>query len=141
MAIQFILYLQGGSFMKGYINNIEMLALGNNYFRQVLFTSQHVQVVVMCLKPGEDIGEEVHEIVDQFLRIESGEGKVIIDGEERAIKDGDAIVVPAGAKHNLINASADKVLQLYTVYAPPHHKEGTVHKTKQDAENDKKDHI
>ncbi len=127
--------------MKGFIQNIEKVTLANTYFRQVLHTSQHVQVVVMCLQPKEDIGEEVHEIVDQFLRIESGEGKVIIDGEEHVVRDGDAIVVPAGAKHNLINSSADKVLQLYTVYAPPHHKDGTIHKTKQDAERDIADHL
>lgn len=127
--------------MKGFIQNIEKVTLANTYFRQVLHTSQHVQVVVMCLQPSEDIGEETHEIVDQFLRIESGEGKVIIDGEVHAVHDGDAIVVPAGAKHNLINTSADNVLQLYTVYAPPHHKDGTIHKTKQDAERDTADHL
>ena len=127
--------------MKGFIRDIEKATLANKYFRKVLHTSQHVQVVVMCLKSGEDIGEEVHEIVDQFLRIESGQGKVIIDGIEQVVKDGDAIVVPAKAKHNLTNTSSDKVLQLYTVYAPPHHKDGTIHKTKQDAENDKSDHI
>ena len=127
--------------MKGFIQNIEQATLANTYFRQVLFTSQHAQVVVMCLQPGEDIGEEIHEIVDQFLRIESGEGKVIIDGEEKTVRDGDAIVVPAGSKHNLINTSTDKVLQLYTVYAPPHHKDKTVHKTKRDAENDAADHL
>lgn len=127
--------------MKGYITNIEKATLANKYFRQVLYTSQHVQVVVMCLQPREDIGVEVHEIVDQFLRVESGEGKVIIDGVEQAVKDGDAIVVPAGAKHNLINTSVDKALQLYTVYAPPHHKDGTIHKTKHDAEIDATDHL
>lgn len=127
--------------MKGFIQDIEKATLGNTYFRQVLFTSQHMQVVVMCLQPNEDIGEEIHEIVDQFLRIESGEGKVIIDGIEQVVKDGDAIVVPALAKHNLVNTSSDKVLQLYTIYTPPHHKDGTIHKAKKDAEIDVTDHI
>lgn len=127
--------------MTGYVENIEELTLKNTYFRQVLYTGQHAQVVVMSLKPGEDIGEEVHEIVDQFLRIEKGEGKVIINGKEKRVKDGDAIVVPAGAKHNLINTSSENSLKLYTVYSPPHHKDGTIHKTKSAAEADSTDHI
>ena len=127
--------------MKGFLDNIEKKTLANTYFRQVLHTGQHAQLVIMCLQPNEDIGEEVHEIVDQFLRIEEGEGKVIMDGEERSIKNGDAIVVPAGTKHNLINTSSDKELKLYTVYSPAHHKDGTVHKTKADAEKDTEDHI
>jgi mannose-6-phosphate isomerase-like protein (cupin superfamily) len=127
--------------MKGFIQDIEKATRDNTYFRQVLYTSQHVQVVVMCLQPSEDVGAEVHEIVDQFIRIESGEGKVIIDGVEQVVKDGDAIVIPAGAQHNLINTSSDKVLQLYTVYAPPHHKDGTIHKSKHDAEADHEDHL
>ncbi len=127
--------------MKGFLDNIEEKTLANAYFRQVLYTGQHAQLVIMCLQPNEDIGEEVHEIVDQFLRIEEGEGKVVLDGEERSIKNGDAIVVPAGTKHNLINTSSDKELKLYTVYSPAHHKDGTVHKTKADAEKDTEDHI
>ncbi len=127
--------------MTGYVDNIEKVTLANTFFRQVLYTSQHVQLVVMCLQPGEEIGFEVHEIVDQFLRVEAGQGKVIIDGEEREIIAGDAIIVPARARHNVINASADKVLQLYTVYSPPHHKDGTIHKTKHDAEVDTSDHL
>lgn len=127
--------------MKSFIQDIEKATLDNKYFRQVLHTSQHVQVVVMCLQPGEDIGEETHEIVDQFLRIESGEGKVVIEGVERAVKEGDAIVVPAEARHNLINTSTGKVLQLYTVYAPPHHRDATIHKTKQDAKSDTTDYL
>ncbi len=127
--------------MTGYIGNIEELTLANTYFRQVLYTGQHAQLVVMCLQASEDIGEEVHEIVDQFLRIEEGEGKVVMNGEERLLKDGDAIIVPAGTKHNVINTSPANHLKLYTVYSPPHHKDGTVHKTKNEAEIDTEDHI
>lgn len=127
--------------MTGYLQNIEEVTLKNNYFRQVLFTGQHVQLVVMSLKPNEEIGMEIHEIVDQFLRIEAGEGKVIMNGEEHTIKDGDAFVVPAGTEHNVINTSAENPLKLYTVYSPPHHKDETVHKTKQEAEADEEDHL
>jgi len=127
--------------MKGYLNNIEKLTLENNNFRQVLYTGQHAQLVVMSLEPNEEIGIEVHEIVDQFLRVEKGVGKIIINSIEKTVKDGDAIVVPARAKHNLINTSSSKRLKLYTVYSPPHHKDGTIHKTKQDAEEDTADHL
>lgn len=127
--------------MNGYIGNIEKLTLSNPYFRQVLYTSQHNQLVVMCLQPDEDIGMEVHEIVDQFLRIEKGEGKVILNDEEHAIKEGDAIIVPAGTKHNVVNTSSEHKLKLYTVYSPPHHKDNVVHKTKKDAEADSSDHL
>ncbi len=127
--------------MIGYVDNIEELTLKNEYFRKVLFTGQHEQLVLMSLLPNEDIGEEVHAIVDQFLRVEKGEGKVIINGEEHVVSDGVSIVVPAGAKHNLINTSSDNPLKLYTVYAPPHHKDGTIHKTKEEAENDTTDFI
>lgn len=127
--------------MTDFIGNIEEKTLKNSYFREVLYTGQHAQLVVMSLKPNEDIGEEVHAIVDQFLRIEKGTGTVVINGTEHSVKDGDAIVVPAGAKHNLINSSSDKELKLYTVYSPPHHKDKTVHKTKADALADKEDHL
>lgn len=127
--------------MKGFLANIEEKTLANTYFRQVLYTGQHAQLVVMCLQPKEEIGTEVHAIVDQFLRIEEGTGKVVINGEERAIGDGDAIIVPAGIEHNVINTSPDKQLKLYTVYSPAHHKDGTIHKTKEDALADEKDHI
>ncbi|MDO8497341.1 MAG: cupin domain-containing protein [bacterium] len=127
--------------MTGYIGNIEKLTLANTYFRQVLYTGQHNQLVLMCLQPNEEIGVEVHEIVDQFLRIEEGEGKVIMNGEEHLVKDGDAIIVPAGAKHNVINTSSEKQLKLYTVYSPPHHKDDTIHKTKAEAEADTTDHL
>jgi mannose-6-phosphate isomerase-like protein (cupin superfamily) len=127
--------------MKGYIGNIEERSIKNTNFREVLFTGQHEQLVLMSLLPNEDIGEEIHEIVDQFLRVESGEGKIIINGEEEIVSDGFSVVVPAGAKHNLINTSSEKPLKLYTVYAPPHHKDGVIHKTKAEAELDHEDHI
>mgnify|MGYP001616974639 CR=1 FL=1 len=127
--------------MVGFLVNIEEKTRANSLFRQVLYTGQHEQVVVMSILPNEDIGEEVHEIVDQFLRIEEGEGKVIMNGEEHVIKDGDAFVVPAGTKHNVINTSSEKELKLYTIYSPPHHKDKTVHKTKADAVADKEDHL
>ncbi len=127
--------------MQNYLTNIEEKTVSNSFFRQVLFTSQHVQVVVMSLMPNEDIGEEVHEIVDQFLRIEQGEGKVVMDDVEHNIKAGDAIVVPAGARHNIINTSTENPLKLYTVYAPPHHKDGTIHETKKEAQADTADHL
>jgi len=127
--------------MIGFLQNIEQLTAANEHFREVLYTGQHLQLVVMSLKPGESIGKEVHEIVDQFLRVESGEGTVIMNGEEHAIKAGDAFVVPAEVTHNVVNTSSDKPLKLYTVYAPPHHKDGTIHATKAAAEADKEDHL
>ena len=119
--------------MAGYKANIEELTLKNTYFRQVLFTGRHCQLVLMSLKPGEEIGMEVHDNVDQFFRFEAGEGKVIIDGEEHLVKDGDCVIVPAGSQHNIINTSAQKGLQLYTIYSPANHPEGTIHKTKAEA--------
>ncbi len=127
--------------MIGYSGNIEKLTLANMYFRQVLYTGQHSQLVLMCLQPGEEIGLEVHTVTDQFFRFEQGEGKVIINGEEYTIKDGDAIIVPAGSQHNVINTSSEKQLKLYTIYSPPHHKDGIVHKTKVEAEADTEDHL
>lgn len=127
--------------MAGFLNNIERLTLENSNFRKVLFTGQHAQLVVMCLKPNEEIGQEVHQTTDQFLRVESGEGKAVVGGEEHLIKDGDAIIVPAGIEHNVINTSATSELKIYTVYAPSHHKDGTIHKTKEDAEADTSDHL
>jgi mannose-6-phosphate isomerase-like protein (cupin superfamily) len=119
---------------KGFVTNIEKDTLENENFRKVLYTSKYGQVVVMSLLPNEDIGMEVHEHVDQFFRIDSGEGKVIIDGEESVIEDGFAIVVPAGSQHNVINTSSEKPLKLYTIYMPPNHKDGIIHKTKAEAE-------
>lgn len=127
--------------MKGYIDNIEKISEENSFFRQVLYTSQHQQLVVMCLLPNEEIGMEVHEITDQFIRIEAGEGKAILNGEERLIKEGDAIIIPAGTQHNVVNTSANMKLRLYTIYSPPHHKDLTVHKTKAEAESDTEDHL
>jgi mannose-6-phosphate isomerase-like protein (cupin superfamily) len=119
--------------LKGYVGNIEEKTLNNTYFRQVLYTGKHAQLVVMSLKPGEDIGMEVHDTVDQFFRFEKGEGKVIIDGEESAVSDGSAVIVPAGSNHNIINTSQTEELKLYTVYSPPNHPDGTIHKTKEEA--------
>lgn len=120
--------------MIGYVGAIEELALGNTDFRQVLFTAQHAQFVVMCLRPGEDIGDEVHAGVDQFFRIERGEARFVFDGkEELLVGDGDAVVVPMGTHHNLINVSRTADLKLFTIYSPPNHPAGTVHKTKAEA--------
>lgn len=122
--------------MKGYIQNIEEKTLENNSFRHVLYTSKHSQLVLMSLKPLEEIGMEVHEENDQFFRFESGEGKVIIDGVEHRVTDGSAVVVPAGAQHNIVNTSADMALKLYTIYSPAHHKDGIVHMTREEAMGD-----
>jgi mannose-6-phosphate isomerase-like protein (cupin superfamily) len=116
--------------MRGYKDNIEKLTLEGSDFRRVLYTAKFHQLVLMSLKPGEDIGEEVHE-GDQFFRFEKGEGKAVVDGNEYTLVDGDTVIVPAGAKHNIINTSAEHELKLYTIYAPPHHKDGTVHATKE----------
>jgi len=121
--------------MNGYVGAIEELALRNSYFRQVLFTGEHAQLVVMCLQPGEEIGDEVHADVDQFFRIERGEARFVFEEkEERLAHDGDGIVVAAGTYHNVINTSRTAPLKLYTIYSPPNHPDGTVHKTKADAE-------
>lgn len=127
--------------MKGYTGNIEKLTLANNFFRQVLYTGQHSQLVLMCLQPNEEIGMEVHPVTDQFFRFESGEGKVIIDGEEHLVKDGDAVIVPAGSNHNVVNTSSTAQLKLYTIYSPAHHLDKVVHKTKAEAEADQTDHL
>jgi mannose-6-phosphate isomerase-like protein (cupin superfamily) len=120
--------------MIGYHANIEKLTLANNNFRQVLFTAPHSQLVLMSLKPGEEIGMEVHENVDQFFRFEKGSGKIILGGEETIISDGDVAIVPAGTQHNVINTSTSEELKLYTIYSPANHPDGTVHPTKADAE-------
>jgi mannose-6-phosphate isomerase-like protein (cupin superfamily) len=122
--------------MKGFKDNIEKLTLENNNFRRVLYTAKRSQLVLMCLKPNEEIGMEVHEGNDQFFRFEKGTGKVVIDGLERDVGDGDAVVVPAGSNHNVINTSASEPLKLYTIYSPAHHHDGVVHHTKEDAEKD-----
>lgn len=122
--------------MKGFNDNIEELTLENDNFRKVLYTASHSQLVLMSLKPNEDIGLEVHEDNDQFFRFESGRGRVIIDGNEYEVKDGSAIVVPAGAEHNVVNTSGGEALKLYTIYSPAHHKDGVVRATKAEAEAD-----
>ncbi len=121
--------------MTGYVGSIEKLTEKNNFFRQVLYTGKYTQLVVMCLQPGEEIGNEIHPTVDQFFRIESGSAKFVFNGsEEHIAKAGDAVVVPAGTFHNVINALKSKQLKLYTLYSPPNHPDGTVHKTKAEAE-------
>ena len=120
--------------MKGFHSNIEKSTLENSYFRKVLYTAKHCQLVLMSLLPKEEIGMEVHPDNDQFFRFEKGQGKCIIDGNEYEVTDGDAVVVPAGAKHNIINVSDKEDLKLYTIYSPAHHKDGTIHKTKAEAE-------
>jgi len=126
--------------MKGYVGNIEKITLKNNNFRKVIYTGQHLQLVVMSLKPGEDIGLESHGNLDQFFRVDEGTGKVIIGKTAKRIKDGDAIVVPAGAKHNVVNTSKTKSLKIYTIYAPPNHPKNTVHKTREEATEAEKHH-
>src|SRR5512136_687237 len=112
--------------MTGYVGHLEKDAVKNKYFRRVLFTGQHAQLVLMCLQPKEDIGNEVHPNVDQFFRIEEGKAKFVFNGkEEHEVGAGDAVVVPAGTYHNVINASATEPLHLYTIYSPPNHPDGT----------------
>lgn len=124
--------------MKGFVNNIEKLSVENNNFRKVIYTGKYSQLVLMSLLPGEDIGEEIHEDTDQFLRLEKGSGQVIIDGQTHEVEDDFAIVVPAGAKHNVINTGSES-MKLYTIYTPPHHLDGVVHETKAIAEADTTD--
>ena len=118
--------------MKGYITNIEKATVDNTDYRRVLYTAKHSQLVLMCLAQGEEIGEEVHTL-DQFIRVERGEGKAVLDGVEHAVSDGFAVVVPKGTRHNVINTSTTDSMKLYTLYAPPDHKDGLIHKTKADA--------
>ena len=120
--------------MAGFLTNIEKKSLENDYFREVLFTGPNSQLVVMSLKPGEDIGMETHGGVDQFIRVEAGEGKAILNGKEEKIQDGSAVVIPAGVEHNIVNSSGTKPLKLYTVYSPPEHPHGTVHKNNAEAQ-------
>lgn len=122
--------------MKGFVADIEDLAEDNSDFRRVLYTGKNLQLVVMALQPDEEIGEEVHNDRDQFFRIEKGKCEVWIDGKRSKIKDDDAVLVPAGARHNIIN-TGDKPLRLYTLYAPPQHRDGTVHATKAEADGAK----
>jgi mannose-6-phosphate isomerase-like protein (cupin superfamily) len=120
--------------MKGYVQDIEAIAIGNEDFRQVLYTASNCQLVVMALKPQEEIGAEVHKL-DQFFRVEEGHGEAVLDGVRTAIQAGSAVVVPAGARHNIINTGSES-LKLYTIYSPPNHRDGVVHHTRADAEAD-----
>lgn len=120
--------------MKGFKGNIEKETLENNNFRKVLYSGHHLQLVLMSLKAGEDIGEEIHKENDQFFRFESGHGKCVVDGNEYTVKSGDVLVIPAGAKHNIINLDPKTPLKMYTIYSPPHHKDGIVRATKEEAE-------
>lgn len=124
--------------MKGFHANIEQLTVNNDNFRKVLYTSVHMQLVLMSLLPGEEIGEEIHEGNDQFFRFEQGKGQCIIDGNKYEIADGDVIIIPSGAKHNVINTGSDS-LKMYTIYTPPHHKDGIVRATRKDAEENEED--
>jgi mannose-6-phosphate isomerase-like protein (cupin superfamily) len=126
--------------MSGYHTDIEKKSLENNYFREVLFTGPHSQLVVMALNPGEDIGQETHPETDQFIRVEAGTGKAFLGGQEYALADGSAIVIPAGIEHNVINTSSSEQLKLYTVYTPPEHPDGTIHKTKAEANVYEREH-
>lgn len=120
--------------MKGFVQDIEGLAIRNNEFRSVLYTAKNCQLVLMALKPQEEIGAEVHKL-DQFFRIEEGNGEAVLDGVTRSIQAGFAVLVPAGTRHNIINTGS-KPLKLYTLYAPPNHRDGVVHHTRADAEAD-----
>ena len=119
--------------MKGYSTNIEKETLKNNDFRRVLYTAEHSQLVLMSLPPSSEIGAETHSSNDQFFRFEAGTGKAVIDGNEYTVADGSAAIVPAGARHNIINTSDTEDLKLYTLYSPPHHEDGTIHATSEAA--------
>ena len=126
--------------MSGYHTDIEKKSLENHFFREVLFTGPHSQLVVMALNPGEEIGQETHPDTDQFIRVEAGSGKAILDGQEYPLADGSALVIPAGTEHNVVNTSATEPLKLYTVYTPPEHPDGTTHKTKAEADAYEREH-
>ena len=119
---------------KGFVANIEALTLKNGSYRKVLYTGKYSQLVLMNIKPGDEIGEEVHDDVDQFFRFEEGEGEVVIDGEKHRVRDGSGVIVPSGARHNVVNTSKDADLKLYTIYSPPEHQDGVVRKTKKEAD-------
>lgn len=127
--------------MTGYKTNIETKTLKNKYFRQVLFTAKNMQLVVMSLLPSEDIGMETHPKVDQFFRVEEGEGKVVMNGTAQKVKAGDVFIVSQGTEHNVINTSKTIPMKIYTIYSPPNHPDGKVHKTKKDAMADEHDHV
>ena len=125
--------LYGMIAMEGYVINIEKKSLENEYFREVLFTGPHSQLVVMSIAPDDDIGMETHKDVDQFFRVEEGIGRAILNGKEYDLEDGSAVVIPAGTEHNIINRSKSKPLKVYTIYSPPNHPHGTIHKDKTEA--------
>lgn len=126
--------------MQGYVGDIEKLTLENDDFRRVIYTAGNQQLVLMSIPAGEEIGSEVHEIEDQFLRFEAGKGEIEIDGHKHEVEDGFAIIVPHGARHNVVN-TGDEPLKLYTLYSPPHHRDGVVHKTKAEADADEEEHF
>ena len=126
--------------MAGYVTNIEKKSRENKYFREVLFTGPHSQLVVMSIAPGEDIGMETHDKVDQFIRIEAGTGKAVLNGKEYPLEDGSAVVIPAGTEHDIVNGSKSEPLKLYTIYSPPNHPPYTIHKNKAEAEASEKEH-
>jgi mannose-6-phosphate isomerase-like protein (cupin superfamily) len=126
--------------MAGYSTNIEERTLSNDNFREVLFTGPNSQLVLMTLQPGEEIGLEKHETHDQFIRIEEGEGYAVLDGERHRLEDGVALVIPAGTEHNVVNSSTSARLRLYTIYSPPEHPDGTIHKTKAEADEYERRH-
>jgi mannose-6-phosphate isomerase-like protein (cupin superfamily) len=123
--------------MDGYVTNIERDTLANEDYRRVLFTGPNTQLVLMTLRPGEEIGEETHEEHDQFIRVEAGDGVVLLDGKRTALADGSAVVIPAGTRHNVVNTSKNEPLKLYTLYSPPEHPDGTVQHTKADETREK----
>jgi mannose-6-phosphate isomerase-like protein (cupin superfamily) len=125
--------------MKGFKINIEKASLDNTSFRKVLYTAPHLQLVLMSLLPGEEIGQETHSGTDQFFRFESGKGKCTIDDTVYLIAEGDVIIVPAGSRHNVINTSKGELLKMYTLYTPPHHKDGIVRATKKEAETNQEE--
>ncbi len=124
---------------KGYKENIEKLTLENNFFRKVLYTSSHMQLVLMSLKPLEEIGMEMHQENDQFFRFEQGQGRVIVNETEYLVENGDVVIIPSGSQHNIINISENEDLKMYTIYAPAHHKDGIVRETKKEAEATKEE--
>ena len=126
--------------MSGYSINLEKITLANSNFREVLYTTKHSQLVIMTLQPGEEIGMEHHTGHDQFIRVEEGEGVAILDGEKHVLEDGVAVVIPAGTEHNVINTSASAPMRLYSLYTPPEHADGLIHKTKAEADDYEKQH-
>lgn len=126
--------------MSGFSTNIEAKTLANENFREVLYTGPNSQLVIMTLQAGEEIGQEKHEGHDQFIRVEAGNGVAILDGEKHVLEDGVAVVIPAGVEHNVINTSQSEPLRLYTIYAPPEHRDGTIHRTKAEADEYERQH-